>query len=378
MPQERNSSTAERMKDSKRRRENAQALLRASEQKPSPKPAGQKRGQDPNAHAEKASAYKSKAAPKHEKEPLALPKRSVKAGGHRKQKAEKPPVRIKRSALITIIALVCAAGAFIGLYFLTIVDNITVTGCETYSEQKVLDLSGLYTGKNMFLYDLSAAKKRIESDPYLKCTGISRSLPSTLTIGIEERREFAAVHTSSGTACIIDKEGYVLRVGASSGTEGLIPIYGLASAGNTVGITIDEDKSLLRPYTIMEMIRAIGDRTWVIGSIDVTNTSSVKLVTPDGLTVMLGDSIDIPQKIERMFRVLDKIDKEKLEGSVLYINSNGTADISPATPAPTADPDSTQEPLPTNVPEDTDSPEETDLPADTEEPGETAGPGSDN
>ena len=323
-----NNSTGERMKDSKRRRTPTPPLI------PMPEPE---------------------------------PRVSIKAGKKKRKKMKKPERRVNRAMLIVLLVLLFIAGAFAGLYYMTIVDSITVTGCERYSADAVINLSGLYTGKNIFLYDLNAAEKSIETDPYLECVGIERVFPSGLRINVNERHEFAAVFTSAGAACIIDKEGYVLEVGRVSGTEGLIPIYGLGAMGFSVGTAIDNDKSLLRPYTVMEMLRSIVDRTWVIGSIDISNTSSVKLITPEGITVMLGDSVLIPQKIERMFRVLDKVDPEKASGTVLYVNANGTTDISFATPAPTDEPTATPEPLPTNVPDDSPEPAETDAPDNTED-----------
>ena len=72
----------------------------------------------------------------------------------------------------------------------------------------------------------------------------------------------------------------------------------------TEGPRIDMDKSKLRPYTVMEMITALGENSYKIREIDISNASNVKLVTTDGVTVYLGDSIDIPAKIQRMFKAL--------------------------------------------------------------------------
>ena len=119
----------------------------------------------------------------------------------------------------------------------------------------------------------------------------------------------------------------------------------------------------------------IGERIDKIASIDITNTSSVRLTTKSGVTVMLGDSVDIPEKIERMFSAITKIDPEKTAGATLYINSIGTTDISYTTPSPTAEPDKTQEPLPTNVPEPT--PEPSFEPGETREPVSTEDAGGD-
>jgi cell division protein FtsQ len=305
---------------------------------------------------------------KQARKPIVFPIQEVRKPEPEPEPPKKETRKRAKAAFCVLLALIMIAGAFIAGYFLTTVKTITVSGCERYSESEVADLSGLYTGRCIFLYDLAAAKKKIESDPYLKCVSISRKLPYEISIKVEERKEFGAVATSSDNYCIIDREGYVLDVGRRENIEGLIPIYGLGSMGLTLGSKIDSDRGKLRPYVVMEILDSVGDRIGEIASIDISNTSSVKLTTKSGLTVMLGDSIDIPAKIERMFSAMKKVDPNKTAGATLYINSVGTTDISYSSPVPTNAPEKTQEPLPTNVPEETPEPTETDVPAETGEP----------
>ena len=66
-----------------------------------------------------------------------------------------------------------------------------------------------------------------------------------------------------------------------------------------------------------------------------------------------------------MFNALRKADAASLPGAVIYINSNGTADIAYPTPEPTVAPDETPAPTETDAPEDTQAPEDTEV---TEEP----------
>lgn len=252
---------------------------------------------------------------------------------------KKPRGFFASAALIMVLALLVVAGIFLLGYYATTVKSIRVDGNSILTDEQVINLAGLYTGKNIFVYDLAAAKRGVESNPYLKCNEIKRSLPDKLIISVSERKEFAALLLGSSDYCVIDRSGCVLDIGRSAeSVEGLLPIYGLSAMGIRVGMNIDADKGKLRPFTIMQIIESLGDRSGEIRSIDISNTSSVKLVTVSGVTVMLGDSVNIPSKIERMFRALPKVDPEKADIAIIYVNSSGTTDLSYPTPAPTAEP----------------------------------------
>lgn len=263
-------------------------------------------------------------------------------------------------AWIALILLVLIGGACAGLYFYANVESITVEGNSRFTEQEIINLSGLYTGRNLFLYDLGEAKANIEKDPYVECLSVKRVFPKELHISVREREEYAAISASGGLYCVIDREGFVLDVGRRENLDGLVPVYGLASMGFTTGTYIDMDKTKLRPYVLMELLDAIGDRIGRIVSIDISNSASIRIDTSEGAVVMFGDSVLIPEKVEYMFRALDRADKDKLPGTVIYVNSNGTADLAYPTEIP-QEPVATDEPTETEPPEETAEPTEEDI-----------------
>ena len=269
---------------------------------------------------------------------------------HRKPaQDEQPPRKRSLGAILLTAALVLIGALFAAFYFIATVQNISVSGNSRFSEQEIINLSGLYTGKNILLYDLAGARDGIETNPYIDCIGVRRVLPHTIAIEVREREEFAAISASGGLSCIIDREGYVLDVSRRGDTSDMLSIRGLSSMGFTTGTSIVSDKTKLRPYTVMELIDCMGDRVDQVEYIDVSNAASVKIGMRSGVTVMFGDSKDVAQKTEYMFRAIAKADASKLSGTVIYINSNGTADIAYPTPAPT-------EPAVTLSPEDTPEP----------------------
>ena len=282
----------------------------------------------------------------------------------------------RRNAVFIVLAILMVAGFFVFVYFYATVDTISVRGANRFTPEEIINYSGLYTGKNIFLYDLDEAKANIEKNTYIRVRDISRLFPKELLIEVSERGEFAALIGSGGSASVIDREGVVLDVGRKSGTEDLVQVLGMVTMGQSVGVAIDADKTALRPFVLMEIIRAIGDRSDEILSIDVSNTASLRIVTKSGATVMLGDSVDVREKVGYMFGALSKLDAVA-PGTVIYIHSNGTADISHPTQQPAETPAPTEEISETDEPADTAEPGDTDEPADTDEPDDTGDNGGD-
>ena len=282
----------------------------------------------------------------------------------------------RRNAVFIVLAILMVAGFFVFVYFYATVDTISVRGANRFTPEEIINYSGLYTGKNIFLYDLDEAKANIEKNTYIRVRDISRLFPKELLIEVSERVEFAALIGSGGSASVIDREGVVLDVGRKSGTEDLVQVLGMVTMGQSVGVAIDADKTALRPFVLMEIIRAIGDRSDEILSIDVSNTASLRIVTKSGAAVMLGDSVDVREKVGYMFGALSKLDAVA-PGTVIYIHSNGTADISHPTQQPTETPAPTEEISETDEPADTAEPGDTDEPADTDEPDDTGDNGGD-
>ena len=280
----------------------------------------------------------------------------------------------RKNALFIILALLLVAGFFVFVYFYATVDTISVRGNSRFTPEEIVNLSGLYTGRNIFLYDLDEAKAGVEKNTYIRCKKISRLFPNELLIQVDERKEFAAITASGGTASIIDREGTVLDVGRRGDTEGLITVLGMGSMGQTTGTNIGSDKTALRPWVLLEIFRAAGDRCSEISVIDVSNTASLRIVTANGVTVMLGDSVDVQQKIGYMFKALEKVDPERAPVT-LYIYGSGKADISYPTPTPTPEPtpEPTPDPRETPEPDTTAEPDETDA-GETELPEATEAP----
>ena len=305
-----------------------------------------KQAGEPEAETAAVEAEDKPVSPAPEK---SEPKKAKKVKKAKAEKKEKPKKVYKpkteeerkniRGAVIAVLLIILIGAACFGIYKLSIVNAITVRGCgERYTTTQVINQAGLYTGKCILLYDTGDIAAKLREDPYIKVLSVKKVYPNRISIEIEERSEYAAIVTGTGTFCIIDREGCILYTGRRDMVEGLLPVYGMGTIGFKTGNYVNADKSKLRPYVLMELIESIGDRDYEIASIDLSVPASLKIETLDGYTVMLGDSVDIENKVERMFAALEKARQTSPDSRYIYINDSGSADISSGAPAPPAAP----------------------------------------
>ena len=129
-----------------------------------------------------------------------------------KKTERKRKKRRKKHYLLKFIVLVAFAT---GLYFfftssLFDIQKITVENNRYYTEEQLISLAGVKTGRNLFEESLTQMKEKLLTDPYIKNVKLKRRLPAEVVIIVEERKEDAAVPYGS-SYIIIDREGMVLR-----------------------------------------------------------------------------------------------------------------------------------------------------------------------
>ena len=106
--------------------------------------------------------------------------------------------------------LICSAiaGALI-LFFR--VQAFVVSGNRRYTEQEIIDSTGVEIGDNMYLLNKYAISREITTRlPYVETVSIRRSLPDTLVISVTECQAAAAV-VQDGTGWLLSDGGKILE-----------------------------------------------------------------------------------------------------------------------------------------------------------------------
>ena len=85
---------------------------------------------------------------------------------------------------LSFLVICSAIAAALILFFKT--QNFVVSGNRRYTEQEIIDSTGVEIGDNMFLLNKFAISSQITAQlPYIETVSIRRSLPDTLVITVE-------------------------------------------------------------------------------------------------------------------------------------------------------------------------------------------------
>ncbi len=165
---------------------------------------------------------------------------------------EKSAERRKRTTLILLLLVVLIGFGWVvqvsfsaaGRYFFTENDKYQIRNWDLHSNGRLLspahirEYSQLTESDNLFAVDLREVRRRLESVPVVQSVEVSRRLPDTLVIRVNERLAVARLGADVRFALAVDREGHVL--GPGSLRPHLPHIIGLRQAGIKPGITITD------------------------------------------------------------------------------------------------------------------------------------------
>ena len=205
-----------------------------------------------------------------------------------------------------IILLIIGAITLVLLYlFLPIfyTKNITILGNTNLKAGDLKKFSEETTEKNIYLVKTKIIEEEFRQSPYIKSISIKRKFPRTLIYQINERKPVASIKFSGGFA-IIDDFGVVLRTSQDINDIVKPLIKGIKLSEITIGKEIaSEDINNLT--TSLDALSNVKTAQLLnnISQIDISDPQNIYMITPQGITVLLGEGKDMNQKM----RVLNKI-----------------------------------------------------------------------
>jgi len=150
----------------------------------------------------------------------------------------------------------------------------------TLLRDDVIGHSGIVEGRNIFLLDLAAARRRIAGLPQVESATVERHLPNSVTVTVTERKPIAWVMqrpdedpTQSARACLIDARGIPMKPRSRLLQFMHLPII--------CGFPVENlaDGQRVMHYEIaaaLELIRMNeGNTRWLIRTIDVQSGYSL-------------------------------------------------------------------------------------------------------
>ncbi len=255
------------------------------------------------------------------------------------------------------------ASVFAVAYFGLRIDNIEINGVSGDSKERLLNLAGIKQGDHMLAANMNRIRRSIDDDPYFTVETVERIMPDTVRISVKEHEAIAAL-IGVQESILIDEEGNVLKISDRSSTEGLLKIYGVSSMGFGLGTSIC-NRNDFHTSTLMEVLRNLSERHLLdkVVSVDVSNPLSVYLVTSAGVKVQLGQPEKLDVKLDKLLRVLPKLEGMGVDSGTLLITAQGNPVYSPVKAAEPTPTDAVESPLPTDDVNDPDATPNPDAPS---------------
>lgn len=200
---------------------------------------------------------------------------------------------------------------------------------ETYSkytDNEIINISGIKIGNNIFKEDLSRAEQLITLAPYVKIATTARKFPGEVIVYIEERYKKAYIDYVGSYVCI-DEEGYMLEtIKKEEKIDNLPIITGITPKdivkGFTLGEIIDADDpiKIQRIVNIFSLINK-NEIMLDIKSIDVSDKDNVNITIDDGAKMIkFGNLSNMNAKIVYLKEILE-LTKDK-NGTIIMDSSD--------------------------------------------------------
>lgn len=225
---------------------------------------------------------------------------------------------------VVAVALVVLATALVAFGFKEAGDprlafaGLNVSGEARTPVADIVYAAGFSKGRNVWLLDTGAAKRRIEALPWVATASVQRRWPNHVSVRITERQAVVRVRLPAASAeepmaseALIDGTGRVLDVSTVGGSDpreeqaAALPLIRLdpAPSGLVPGSPIPGD-DFQQAYDALVQLRALGLR---VSEVDIKPATGITVTSDDGLRAILGTEDDLAKKVTLFRAIVPKI-----------------------------------------------------------------------
>lgn len=232
---------------------------------------------------------------------------------------------------IILYILLISAGLFaLSLSGLFTVDSIEVKGNSHFTAEEIINIGHAVPGHNI-IYDLDSKEivEYLEQNPYIKTATVTRKLPSTMVITVDEREQ-ACAFKYDDDYLIMDDEGILLR---KTGTEPkLTMVTGLVVSKIKLGETIGTENQQMFSKTL-KLIRAMNEADMYFVKVDMTkyeDDTSVKAYIYNKLVVKAHyDALMDSLENGRLHKVTETLFEDSVKRGTITFSDDGSASFEP-------------------------------------------------
>jgi cell division protein FtsQ len=229
--------------------------------------------------------------------------------------------RVPRVAIILVgLAVIAAAGWWVTNTPLFELRALKVSGNRHLSDADVARLGGLSPFTNVVWLRTGAVADRLEKDPWVLRARVSKSLPGSVTVSIQERRAVAIVE-SKWSSLLVSGDGVIL--GRARGKIRL-PIVILPPTPVATGSRIHGAPPVL--IVARNLPPSIRDR---VERITQARTGSLTVILRNGARVLYGDASEAGAKGRALSSLLSWAKKQGIRAEYIDVRAPGAPALLP-------------------------------------------------
>jgi cell division protein FtsQ len=222
------------------------------------------------------------------------------------------------------------------------IEDIEIEGLKRMERAEVLETAGIDLGQNVFAQSPEAVRARLLAHPWVAAAEVTRRLPGQFTIALREREPAALLLVeacssrdgqSEEPSCddpsslyLVSEEGHVFKRLEGEDPVDLPVITGIDRA--RFGAEPDVRRGvLLEAVALLSAYRSAGLKPRLaIGEIHIEPNDALSIYVGDELTlVRLGHS-PFDQKLRRMKKVFDRLEREHASADYVYLDNERRPD----------------------------------------------------
>lgn len=198
------------------------------------------------------------------------------------------------------------------------VAEIEVEGSASLPDDKVVALSGIQPGDNMFYLNTWSAKHDLKQNPFVEGVTIQRTMPDKVTIHIKERKSVGYIVTVDGYVQV-GENGRLLAIQQTLNNYNLPVISGVdLSELPPIGGYIENEKLMQALEVLQNCDQSLLDN---IAELNVSQDRCILAYTNQQLEVRLGGLDNIEQRLKDLDEILTNIVGTKVAADqILYID----------------------------------------------------------
>ena len=246
--------------------------------------------------------------------------------------------RKKRQSPWPLVAAIVVLGVALWLLLanvVLVVRGVQVEGAGDIPVNEVIHLSEIRLGGSMRRVDSEQVRLAVESDGRLAFVDLEKRYPNLILLKVRPRSHDAVV-LQGGKVLVLDSEGFVAQV-LDRMPEAQMPyISGLRASYYVLGRQLDTaDGRVIAMAAVLDALKARGAMQYA-SEISVEDIGDLRIITRTGMTVLLGNSDNMSDKIAWMVGAVADLEARGERGGKLDVVSGTKADY---IPVPTVEPD---------------------------------------